>query len=110
MSLDFRLSYKNDGHFNEVFSKNITHNLGKMADEAGIYKALWRPDENGFKKASDIIAILEKGLKELQDNPENFKKYNSENGWGLYKHFVPFVKEVLEACKENPNAEIGVSR
>ena len=29
----------------QVFSANITHNLGKMADEAGIYKALWRPDE-----------------------------------------------------------------
>ena len=110
MSLDFCLSYKNDGNYNEVFSRNITHNLGEMAEKAGIYKALWRPDENGFIKAKDIIKILEKGLRLLKNNPKKYKKYNSENGWGLYKHFVPFVEEVLKACKEYPNAIIGVSR
>lgn len=30
---------------NEVYSANITHNLGRMAAEAGIYEALWRPGE-----------------------------------------------------------------
>lgn len=29
---------------NEIlYESNITHNLGKMADNAGIYYALWRP-------------------------------------------------------------------
>ncbi len=32
---------------NEVYSANITHNLGEMADKAGIYYALWRPEEKG---------------------------------------------------------------
>jgi hypothetical protein len=27
----------------EMYSANITHNLGDMASEAGIYEALWRP-------------------------------------------------------------------
>lgn len=110
MSLDFDLGYRNDGHFNEVFSRNITHNLGQMADKAGIYEALWRPDENGFKKGKDVIEILEKGLKKLKDNPKEFEKYNASNGWGLYEHFVPFVEAILEACKEYPNALIEVSR
>ena len=110
MSLDFYLSYKNDGSYHEVFERNITHNLGEMAEKAGIYKVLWRPDENGFKKAKDIIEILEKGLKKLKNNPKRFRKYDSENGWGIYDHFVPFVEAVLEACKEYPNAIIGVSR
>lgn len=110
MSLDFCLGYRNDGHFTEVFSRNITHNLGQMADKAGIYKALWRPDENGFKKAKDVIEILKKGLKKLEDNPEKFRKYNSENGWGMYKHFVPFVKAILNSCENYPNAIILVSR
>ena len=109
MSLDFYLGYKNDGHFTEVFCRNITHNLGEMADKSGIYKALWRPDENNFVKAKDIIKILEKGLKLLKANPKKFKKYNSDNGWGLYEHFVPFVEAVLGACKEYPNAIIEVS-
>ncbi len=110
MSLDFSLGYKNDGHFTEVFERNITHNLGCMASNAGIYNALWRPDESKFIKAKDIIGILEKGLKLLKDNPKKFEKYNSSNGWGLYKHFVPFVEAVLEACKEYPSALIEVSR
>ena len=36
---------------NEVYSANITHNLNTMADEAGIYKHLWRPDEIKITKA-----------------------------------------------------------
>lgn len=110
MSLDFSLGYRNDNHFNEVFERNITHNLGAMANNAGVYNALWRPDENGFVKAKDIIEILEKGLKKLKDNPKEFEKDNAKNGWGLYEHFVPFVEAVLEACKEYPNALIEVSR
>ena len=44
MSLDV---YLTDAEGREVFSANITHNLGAMAKEAGIYMHLWRPDELG---------------------------------------------------------------
>jgi hypothetical protein len=81
-----------------------------MADKAGIYYALWRPEEKGYKKASDIIPILEKGLKKLKAKPDYFKKFDSENGWGTYENFVPFVENVLNGCKENPDAIIEVSR
>lgn len=110
MSLDFSLYYENDGHQNEVFDKNITHNLGKMASEAGIYEALWRPEEKGWVKGSDIVEVLEKGLSDLKERPLHFEQFNSENGWGMYEHFVPFVEEVLEACKKYPNAIINISR
>ncbi len=93
-----------------VYSSNITHNLGSMAAAAGIYKHLWRPEELGIKTAQELIKPLEKGLKKLKANPEKFEKYNAENGWGLYKHFVPFVEEYLAACKEYPDAEVSVSR
>jgi hypothetical protein len=26
-----------------VYNANITHNLGKMAEKAGLYETLWRP-------------------------------------------------------------------
>ena len=110
MSLDFDLEYKIDNNNVEVFSENITHNLGTMADKAGIYYALWRPEEKGYKKAKDIIAILEEGLKNLKDKPKYFEQFNSENGWGMYEHFVPFVESVLKACKKYPNAKIFTSR
>ena len=94
----------------EVYSANITHNLNSMADAAGIYQACWRPEEIGAKYASDIIPLLEKGLEDLKARPEYFKQFNSPNGWGVYENFVPWVEKYLAACKENPDAEIQVSR
>jgi hypothetical protein len=81
-----------------------------MAEAAGIYDALWDPDEKGYQKAEQIIPILKKGLELLESDPDRFKKFNAKNGWGLYEHFVPFVKEVLEACEEYPDACIRVSK
>jgi len=93
-----------------LYDSNITHNLNEMADKAGIYKALWRPEEIGAKYAKDIIEIVEKGLADLKARPEYFEQFNSPNGWGMYHHFVPFVEDYLNACKEYPDAEIHISR
>lgn len=110
MSLDFYLNYKvEDNEIIGVFDNNITHNLTKMADKAGIYKALWHPREINASHAKDIIEVLEKGLRKLKANPSYFKQFNASNGWGMYKHFVPFVEECLKACKKYPNAEIQTS-
>lgn len=110
MSLDVYLSTKVDDNEVGLYSANITHNLGEMADKAGIYYALWRPEEKGWKTAGDIIPVLEKGLQELRAKPEYFEEFNAENGWGLYEHFVPFVQDYLDACRKYPSAEIEVSR
>lgn len=94
----------------QLYSANITHNLGKMADEAGIYYALWRPEEIGATKASDIAPLLRDGLYKLKTRPSHFEAFNAPNGWGLYEHFVPFVEAYLAACDEHPDATIEVSR
>jgi len=99
----------------EVYDANITHNLGKMAravkcGEHSLYEYLWRPEEIGVKQAGELIKPLQEGLAELKAKPEVYEKYNAENGWGLYKHFVPFVEKYLTACEENPDAEVEVSR
>lgn len=94
----------------EVYWANITHNLGKMADAAGIYEACWRPEEIGAKYARDIIHILESGLVKLRMKPLYFKQFDAPNGWGTYEDFVPWVRRYLAACRENPDAEIKVSR
>lgn len=93
-----------------VFEANITHNLGEMAAKAGIYKACWRPEEIGCKYAKDIIPLLGNGIKKMRTNPDKFRKYNAPNGWGTYDDFLPWLEEYLKACKENPEAEISVSR
>lgn len=112
-----------------VYDANITHNLRTMAEEAGIYNALWRPyrlkkdyvnpfdyiAEGRFEdqqtiQASELIESLEKGLADLKARPEHFEQFNSPNGWGMYEHFVPFVEKYLNACKEYPEAIVSVSR
>lgn len=107
MSLDF---YLNDADGNTVFERNITHNLNKMAVAAGIYEVLWRPDEHGIEKANQCIEPLQKGLIDLVSNRRKYEEFNSPNGWGLYKHFVPFVTAVLMACCDYPDANVMVSR
>ncbi len=140
MSLDVSLNRKRYTSYDEgktftedyeqIYIANITHNLGGMAYKAGIYEALWRPhrlkdgynipegdhkaeyefEENQTTKASEIIELLEKGLADLKARPEYFERFNSPNGWGTYKHFVPFVEEYLKACLEYPDAIVEVSR
>ncbi len=91
------------------YSGNITHNLGEMAEAAGIYNCMWRPREHGITKARQMIDPLRAGLALLRSDPARFEKYNASNGWGMYKHFVPFVAEVLAACEEYPDADVEAS-
>lgn len=107
MSLDVYLSEVKKVN---IYDANITHNLNEMAEEAGIYKHLWRPDEIGITKASQLIEPLREGLGLLLADPDHFRQFNPENGWGDYHSLVDFVKSYLTACKENPNASVSVSR
>ena len=93
-----------------VYSANITHNLNNMAEEAGIYKVCWRPEEVGITKAAQLIEPLRKGIALMKSDPARFEKFNAENGWGLYENFLPWLEKYLEACEANPDAEISVSR
>lgn len=99
-----------------VYDDNITHNLGKMADDVvlsnghTLYQVLWRPDEHGWVKASDIAEMLDEGWNILLSDPQRFKKFNPENGWGSYEGLERFVYKYRNACWDNPDAELRVSR
>lgn len=113
-----------------LYRSNITHNLNRMADEAGLYEALWRPyqlkegydipesdyqaeykfEEANPVKAYEIIPIIEKGLEDMKARPKHYEKFNSSNGWGMYKHFVPFIEEYLEALKQYPESFVECDR
>ncbi len=94
----------------EGFSANITHNMTEMATEAGIYGCLWRPNENNIDKAHQLIMPLRIGLRLLKSNPEHYKQFNPDNGWGSYEGLISFVEDYLEACEEFPNANVTVWR
>jgi len=99
-----------------VFSLNITHNLGKMAGEVQLsngktlYDVLWRPDENDYYTAEDISELLDEGWNILLSDPEKYKKFNPENGWGEYDGLCNFVYEYRNACWDRPSAELRISR
>lgn len=106
MSLDFYITYPAP-HTDDF---NITHNLAKMASEAGVYQCLWQPEENGFLTAADCIPILERGLRDLRARPEHFRQFEPENGWGTYDGFVSCVAEILESCHKHPEGEVTAHR
>lgn len=100
-----------EDHRHEVYWSNITHNMGAMASECGdLYKALWRPEELGATRASELIEPLTNGLQILIADKDRLQEFNPENGWGNYEGLFNFVIEYLSACRENPNALIQVSR
>lgn len=107
MSLDVTLT---DADGNEVYSANITHNLNRMAEEAGIYMYLWRPEEIGITKASELIEPVHAGLVLMVTEPARCERFNAPNGWGMYHNFVPWVARYVEACRTYPDATVSVSR
>jgi hypothetical protein len=105
-----RFQPPDEGDTNVVFSWNITHNLAKMADKAGLYMALWKPEELNYNVAHDLIDPLRNGLARLKGNREHYQQYNPDNGWGDYEGLVEFVQNYLTACRKHPTAKIEVSR
>jgi len=111
MSLDISLYAKDlDGNEIEVFSQNLTHNLNKMCAEAGIYEALWRPEELGAVNANDVLVTLCNGVADMKARPHHYRKFDSPNGWGTYDISFPYIEEILNAYMKYPSARIEVSR
>lgn len=105
MSLDVYLT--NDpcphcGRGDDSWSANITHNLGRMAHAAGIYTAVWRPEECGIVTAAEIADVLRPALEDMRARPEYYRQFDAENGWGTYDQFVPWLDEYLHQCEAWP--------
>ena len=93
-----------------VFDANITHNLNRMAEAAGIYGVVWRPEENGIETAADLIEPLKAGIAAMKADPERFRQFDAPNGWGKYRDFLPWLEQYLAACEEHPAAAVRASR
>lgn len=94
----------------DLFSANITHNLTHMAEAAGVYDHIWRPEETGVRRADQLIAPLRGGLERLRAEPDRFKAMDAANGWGRYVDFLPWLEEYIAACERFPEALVRVSR
>lgn len=104
MSLDFSLQKE---MVVDVYSGNYTHNLTPMWKKAGVYDALYNSQGDS---AGSLIPMLEKGYKDMQDNPNDYLQLNPENGWGDYYSGMGFLREILLACKQYADAEVRISK
>jgi hypothetical protein len=98
------------GRGEEVFSQNITHNMTPMADAAGVYRAVWRPEDLGYTHAGQLVPLLRGGIAAMESKPDHFKQFNPVNGWGSYDVFLPWLQRYLAACLEHPEAKVEASR
>lgn len=115
MSLDVYLECPDchgcdEHHAPSLWHANITHNLGPMAREAGLYEHLWRPDEIGVTVAAQLVEPLIAGIRSLVADPERYRKLNPPNGWGSYEKLGDFCCRYLLACDTHPTARVRVSR
>lgn len=83
----------------ESFWKNITHNLGQMAEEAGIYGILWHPEENNVNRVGDMIAPLENGIHQMKADPSRFKAFDASNGWGNIRSVLTLVGRAFDSLQ-----------
>lgn len=103
-------TYEDDTYFHI----NITHNLTDMADECKVlgtckynsdstvvtlYDLMWHPEDSlnittpNMDYLEDIISCYRKLLEE----PDYFKKFNPDNGWGTYEQLAKRTKEYINA-------------
>lgn len=74
-------------------SANITWNVRDIIVKSTGLE--WKNEaNNGLVK--DVIKKIEKGYKELSENPEKYKKYEAENGWGTVEDTKIFFKTIIE--------------
>ena len=104
MSLDFALEEMQPVH---IYSGNMTHNVTPMWVKAGVYDALYNSEG---KIAKTIIPTLKKGVDDMVEKADEYRKLDSPNRWGLYIDALPFLKEILKACQENPDSKIWISK
>ena len=93
-----------------VFNGGMTHNLARMAAEAGVYQLLWRPEDLGITHAHQLLQPLQEGLLRLVSDPARFQQFDPENGWGAYEELVEFTRQYHAACLLYPDAEVRTRR
>ncbi len=90
---------------NVVCCGNCTYNLGNMFKKALGFNF---SDLNG-KRAGDVLSKLQLSIKDMRDNPDEYKEYNPDNGWGTYEGAFEYLVRIAEACENHPDATISIS-
>jgi len=91
----------------EVWCANITHNCSGMWSAAGCYEALY---ESEGKRAFEIVEVVRSALRWMAAHPSECRAREAKNGWGTFEQALPWLRRLLRALEEYPDAVIRVSR
>jgi hypothetical protein len=90
---------------NEVFSVNHTSNTSRMWAEAGCDLA-----EFDGKTGRELGASLREAIATIEEQPGKYRSLEPSNGWGTYESTLRFLRRILCACADYPDATVRVSR
>jgi len=94
----------------EVFSTNYTSNCSQMWDEAGCRLRDWAYGKAAGRNASTLIEPLRTAIATMETDPERFLAMEEgNNGWGHYGTALVWLRSILDACLEHPEARVYVS-
>ena len=105
MKLDICLRQKKDI---EIYHVHIEEDVSNPAKESGLYYPLYRPADKGWNKAKDLIQPLVSGIDKLESYPDYYKNLNNSDV-GKYTGLLKASKQLLEFCRDNPEARIEVN-
>jgi hypothetical protein len=90
----------------EIYTRSLRTSYTKMAEFLGVYDALWQPQKLNTTKAVQLIPLLTEALVRFQAHEA---KVHALAPYVEAAHnFKEVLTVLLRACKENPDADIGV--
>lgn len=103
MSYDLRIGVKVDGAKDlyaviaEPELSSPTYNLRNMF----VACMGWDYEQGQWHKVSEVLPMIQHGIKELEYHPAKYKKYNAPNGWGTVESALKALKSLEECIRDN---------
>lgn len=113
MSYDIRIAVKvvgaePDNEFAVIATPeydNPTYNLGEMFRRC----TGWDFNQGEFYCVKDVYQNIVRGITNLTEHEDEFKKYNSPNGWGTTQSALKALQSLKDCIDEieDPNSMVG---
>ena len=61
---------------------------------------------DAIQNLNELIPLLTESLVYMLRNKDSLLAFNPSNGWGSFDYLEKFTKDLLNACKDAPEADI----
>lgn len=103
MSYDIRLGVKvaDDCNLFAVIAEpelsSPTYNLRNMF----VACMDWDYAQSKWYNVADVLPKIRRGIAELQEHPDKYKRYNAPNGWGTVSSALDALKSLYQCILDN---------